>query len=1533
MLNNRLFSIAGSVLIMTPLLSFASPAIAAPNTSSTTTTTNVQTSTPQSTQVQPVSSSANNNVPQTKERVRRVDMLQCKDVRNTKRGGFQCVSPKKVKVRAKLGSANKPTEVLLNKKWVKTPYLWNKKNKALVLNSGMVPWVESLNSTNSMSKTYLLPMVQEDNKRAIAQMRVKSDGWGLNPVGSATNYKWDTKLRSFKYVKPSGGSGGGSGGGGAKETGTSPEAPTGLVATPKDSSVELSWKAPTRNGGSEITSYEVSVSPNAGTVSVNGTTALVSGLLNGTQYSFTVKANNGVGSSPASNPAQATPMTTPSAPTGLVAKAERSGEIRLSWNPNPSIEGVQNYIVSMDPMGADTEVSGTTAVIKNLILGRTYEFSVKAVNPIGTSAPSGKVAEKAIAIAGQVSNLTARAGESRIGVSWEPPLDYSGAEIVDYNVFYSGDGGETWAQLQDDVSPVTQTVITGLENGTTYHVTVTAITGVGAGATAVPTVATPYTSPDAPVNVVASPRDGGMHLSWDEPIFNGGKSVDYYSLSYSANGLDWTEYSPLSVAQENSSVGAETHGTIFGLTNGTEYLFRVVAGNDVGESDPSEVVAAVPASVPNAPRNVDVVANEGSLSVSWDEPDWDGGTTLGAYEVGLSPLVNQNNITITGRTAIVSGLTNGTEYQVFVRATNSQGASATSEPVLGTPYTTPDAPTNLVVVEDSTALEVSWTAPAFNGGHAITDYLVSVSPAVGTVSMTSETSARITGLQNGRNYYISVKSVNPRGESPSSETVVGVPRTTPSAPMTVVATPGDAQVQLSWNPPADNGGAVVEGYNVQIVPKGGANISISGTSATITGLQNGYGYYFTVSAYNEAGEGPVSMLVSSVPRTVPDAPTAVVVSPHIEKLAVSWSAPQWNGGQPVNGYEVRVTPAHGTITMTGEYAAEVTGLSPDTNYLVSVRASNVAGWGNYTDPVLGLTPPAAPEFSPEEQVCEQFECAIAWNEPSGGVGYEVYRDGILLGTVDNGSFADPTTLDAETVYTYTIVPLNGLGTPGAATEIQVLTKPADPQLIAGPDYIVSSQQVEVVVAAPKEQGGVTYDTGYDDDANALGTNIANISGSAVLARGLSGFGLGDSSTKANSVTCTGATCTLRWNSFLDKLGTKWFFALQPRNATGTSQQLTITRPAPVANDINWSIFETHYYCPPGYPTDMGNNTCRNVKPYQYYTTTYQYACGSGCGFRGNAGSGCEPHAPGNPDPWCVGEFFCYTNYCTGYSTAKHACSNTSVYGTVNGQAYSDSGSNCFVAANKIDYKTYEVKTSYAWNNTNAATTFTGDFVVNRVGLERTVRSGQSGNIGDCPGTVTVEVRGIGGSTTRTFGTPCTPAPNISVAQVCPFGYSEFGSQCRKTAPYAYDEQDYTYSGVKEYANYTYTTPVYTSCFIETGPHSCQCRPTDWTGNHCPYGGTMHDGCCLDCGAPGYWSTCFSHYAKDTTPPPTTSEGTNWIDNGTRWERTVLVKDATPSGWTDDGSKWIKKSDPPTGFTDDGTQYVSIVSKESQTVFN
>lgn len=99
-----------------------------------------------------------------------------------------------------------------------------------------------------------------------------------------------------------------------------PGVPTSVVATAGDANATISFVAPTYNGGSTITGYTVTSLPAGGTDMNAGSTSLthtISGLTNGTAYTFTVKATNTAGTSYASAasnsvvPGQAKDMVSP----------------------------------------------------------------------------------------------------------------------------------------------------------------------------------------------------------------------------------------------------------------------------------------------------------------------------------------------------------------------------------------------------------------------------------------------------------------------------------------------------------------------------------------------------------------------------------------------------------------------------------------------------------------------------------------------------------------------------------------------------------------------------------------------------------------------------------------------------------------------------------------------------------------------------------------------------------------------------------------------------------------------------------------------------------------------------------------------------------------------------------------------------------------------------------------------------------------------------------------------------------------------
>ena len=365
---------------------------------------------------------------------------------------------------------------------------------------------------------------------------------------------------------------------------------------------------------------------------------------------------------------------------------------------------------------------------------------------------------------------------------------------------------------------------------------------------------------------------------------------------------------------------------ITGLTNGQAYTITVTATNAVGDSPTSDPAAATPRTVPGAPTAVGATPGNRTAAVTWKAPANDGGADVIDYTATASPGGSACTTAETGCT--IGNLTNGETYTISVKARNAAGDSVGGTTTV-TPRSVPGAPRSVTATPANKRVTVAWMPPADDGGLPVNTYSVTASPGNGACT-TGGTECTISNLTNGQAYTFTVRATNEGGDGPGA-VVNATPRTVPSAPTAVTAVAGNGLADITWTPPADDGGASIEAYTVFASPGDGSCNTVT-TACRIDGLTNGQSYSFTVSARNAAGPGPDSD--PSTPITPGAAPqTATVTTPRRitpkGKTVLLRSAVVTNSGQEATA-RVRVRPkgkkyAKVTISSAGKVTVKTTG--------------------------------------------------------------------------------------------------------------------------------------------------------------------------------------------------------------------------------------------------------------------------------------------------------------------------------------------------------------------------------------------------------------------------------------------------------------------------------------------------------------------------------------------------------------------------------------------------------------------------------
>ena len=411
------------------------------------------------------------------------------------------------------------------------------------------------------------------------------------------------------------------------------------------------------------------------------------------------------------------------------------------------------------------------------------------------------------------------------------------------------------------------------------------------------------------------------------------------------------------------------------------------------------------------------------------------------------------------------------------------------------------------VPDGDSAIDVSWQAPADDGGSPITRYDVQWSAdgeggwrGAGQTPDGNTLTFKHTGLSFATTRYYRVAARNARGLSIWSEPPYYSATTLASVPgrpdLTASATDANT-IKLTWSEPADRGSAIVR-YEIDWSVDGSAGswLRLANTGASVTsyedsGLDPGTERHYRVRAVNGAspGEGSWSTTRSvKTPPEVPDPPSLSATANGESAIDLTWEPPTYNGGADVTGYEIHLSRdgaenSYSRLTSPGASARSYThsGLQPGEERYYQVRARNSAGWGEFSQPAFGKTltgVPRAPGLTVRANGASEVK--LSWTKPddrgSHISGYEIEQS-------DNGSdwtvLAQVSGSESEYVHTgltggttkhYRVRGVNGNGYGQWSTARSASTDAGGPNAPALTLTVVDDNQIDLSWTEPANNG-------------------------------------------------------------------------------------------------------------------------------------------------------------------------------------------------------------------------------------------------------------------------------------------------------------------------------------------------------------------------------------------------------------------------------------------------------------------------------
>ncbi len=734
---------------------------------------------------------------------------------------------------------------------------------------------------------------------------------------------------------------------------TVPAAVSDLAATPTSAvTTHVTWSAVTG-----ATGYTIYISSDNGGTFDAGTdvgTAVTyngSGLTEATAYVYKVVARDTTGNAADSNLANVS--TLPAAPSTVAATLNSASEVDLSWvNVSANQTGVKVYRAT--GAGSPTQLGSTLAANAisfhdtTVASGTAYTYTIVAAGTGGDSASTGTLSVTTVPAA--PTNVVATASsDAATHVTWAASAGATG-----YTLYRSVNGGAFSAVSHPGASDVSYDDSALTEaTGYTYKLIATD----GGGDSALSSTSTATTLPAKPTGLSSDQlSQTSLRLYWTD---NSAAETGYRIEQYDSVGQRWSAIGGDQAAVASS--GGTGFYTVSGLTEATQYRFRVKAFNSTGESVASDPLTI--STLANEPTHLAASATSAtSVHVTWaDNSANEDGYPLLRSTDGVNwtlVYVGGPNTTSYDDTAVLEGTT----YEYEVASIKGGASSNSAGPVTVT--TLPAGATSLTATASApTHVALAWTdnssgETGFRVEHS-TDNGVTWSTL--TTLAANTTSYTDTAAAESATTKYRVFALNTTGDGAVSNAASATtPVAAPSA-VTVNAT-SDTATHVQWT----NNSTVQTSFKIERSADGGGTWSVvatpaaNATSWNDSGLTENVTYAYRVSAVAGGATSPASGSASALTPLSP--PTGLAVTGKTDtSVSLGWTnvsaaastvrierSPVGGGNWQEIGF---VTASH--TTYTDATAAEGT----DYNYRI-----RTAGGGNasvYNGPVNVTTPPTA----------------------------------------------------------------------------------------------------------------------------------------------------------------------------------------------------------------------------------------------------------------------------------------------------------------------------------------------------------------------------------------------------------------------------------------------------------------------------------------------------------------------------------------------------------------------------------------------